>query len=134
LWKTAKPILEQWMHEKMGWQAAVENLKQEMPNWAQTLPKLPSLIHDLAQQAQDGKLKMQLSSDDLKLLKQEIRNSSYRSTTAISGAAFIIGAAIIAGLDGYAPTMIGGLPVLSWIFGLCGGILLYSSLTKLSNK
>ena len=134
LWKTAKPILEQWMREKMGWQAALDNIKQEIPNWAQTLPKLPSLVHDLAQQAQDGKLKMQLSSQDLKQLKQEIRDASYRSATAISGAAFIIGAAIIKGLDGYAPSMIAGVPVLSWIFGIWGGMLLYSSLTKLSDK
>jgi len=134
LWKTAKPILEQWMQEKMGWQAALENIKQEIPNWAETLPKLPSLIHDIAQQAQNGSLKMQLSSHDLKELKQEVRHASYRSAAAISGAAFIIGAAVIKGLDGYAPTMIAGIPVLSWIFGLWGGILLYSSLSKLSDK
>lgn len=134
LWKTAKPILEQWMQEKMGWQAALNNIKKEIPNWAETLPKLPSLINDIAQQAQDGSLKMQLSSHDLKQLKQEVRDASYRSATAISGAAFIIGAAVIKGLDGYAPSMFAGIPVLSWIFGLWGGILLYSSLTKLSNK
>ena len=117
------------MQEKMGWQAALENLKQEVPHWAETLPKLPRLLHDLGQQAQDGKLKMQLSSQDLKKLQQEVRNASYRSAAAISGAAFVIGAAIIKGLDGYAPSMIAGLPVLSWVFGVWGGILLYLSLT-----
>ncbi|PHS33136.1 MAG: ubiquinone biosynthesis regulatory protein kinase UbiB [Methylophaga sp.] len=130
LWKTAKPILEQWMREKMSWQATLKTLQQEAPNWIQTLPKLPAMLHDIAQQTQDGKLKMQLSSRDLQALKQEIRNASYRSASAISGAALIIGAAIIKGLDGYAPTMLAGLPVLSWVFGLWGGILLYFSLSK----
>ncbi|MFW5450247.1 MAG: ubiquinone biosynthesis regulatory protein kinase UbiB [Methylophagaceae bacterium] len=134
LWKTAKPILEQWMQEKMGWQAALENLKQEAPHWAETLPKLPQLLHDLGQQAQDGKLKMQLSSQDLKKLQQEVRDASYRSAAAISGAAFVIGAAIIKGLDGYAPSMIAGIPILSWIFGLWGGILLYLSLVDSSKN
>lgn len=134
LWKTAKPILEQWMHEKMGWQAALENLKQEMPNWAQTLPKLPSMMHAITKQAQDGKLKMQLSSHDLKQLQQEVRNASYRSAAAISGAAFIIGAAVIKGLDGYAPSMIAGVPLLSWIFGLGGAFLIYFSLTEKTNN
>ncbi len=129
LWKTAKPILEQWMREKLGWQAALENLKQEMPNWAQTLPKLPSMMHEIVQQAQQGKLKMQLSSHDLKQLQQEVRSASYRSAAAISGAAFIIGAAIIKGLDNYAPSMIAGAPLLSWVFGLGGGFLIYFSLT-----
>lgn len=128
LWKTAKPILEEWMREKMGWQAALDNLKHEMPNWVQTLPKLPSMMHAFAQQAQDGKLKLQLSSHDLKQLQQEVRNASYRSAAAISGAAFIIGAAVIKGLDGYAPSMIAGIPVLSWVLGLAGGFLLYCSL------
>ncbi len=134
LWKTAKPILEQWMHEKMSWQAALKTLQQEAPNWIQTLPKLPLMLHDIAQQAQDGKLKMQLSSQDLKRLQQEIRNASYRSAGAISGAAFVIGAAIIKGLDGYAPTMIAGMPILSWIFGISGIILLYLNVIESSDK
>jgi len=129
LWQTAKPILEQWMHEKMGWQAALKTLQQEAPNWAQTLPKLPRQFNELMQQAQDGKLQMQLTSADLKKLKQEVRNASYRSAGAISGAAFIIGAAVIKGLDGYAPAMIAGIPIISWVLGIWGGILLYFSLT-----
>ncbi|RKZ96280.1 MAG: ubiquinone biosynthesis regulatory protein kinase UbiB [Gammaproteobacteria bacterium] len=134
LWKTAKPILEQWMHEKMGWQAAIKNVQQEAPNWAEFLPKLPSMFYELGQQAQDGKLKMQLSSQDLKKLQQEVRNASYRSAAALSGAAFVIGAAIIKGLDGYAPTMVAGMPTLSWIFGVLGIILLYLNVIDSSDK
>ena len=129
LWKTAKPILEQWMHEKMGWQAALATFKQEVPNWAETLPTLPRKLHEIAQQAQAGKLKMQLSSHDLQQLKQEVRDASFRNAGALSGAAFIIGAAVIKGLDGYAPSMFIGIPTMSWVFGLWGGILLYLSLS-----
>ena len=134
LWKTAKPILEQWMHEKMGWQAAIKNVQQEAPNWAEFLPKLPSMLYELGQQAQDGKLKMQLSSQDLKKLQQEVRNASYRSSGAISGASFVIGAAIIKGLDGYAPTMVAGMPILSWVFGISGLILLYRNVIESPDK
>lgn len=127
LWKTAKPILEQWMQERIGWKSAFKTLQQELPNWAHTLPQLPRLMHELGTQAQSGKLNMQLSSSDLKQLQQEIRRASYRSASAISGAAFVVGAAIIKGLDGYAPTMIAGLPLLSWLLGTWGAILLFSS-------
>ncbi|MCF6194789.1 MAG: ubiquinone biosynthesis regulatory protein kinase UbiB, partial [Kangiellaceae bacterium] len=130
LWKTAKPILEQWMHEKMGWQATLKTIQKEAPDWIQTLPKLPMMLHDIVQQTQNGKLTMQLSSRDLKELKQEVRTASFRSASAISGAAFIVGAAIIKGLDGYSPTMLAGMPILSWVFGLWGAILLYISLSK----
>lgn len=127
LWQTAKPILEQWMQERIGWQSALKTLQKEAPNWAHTLPELPRLLHELGTQAQSGKLTMQLSSDDLKKLQHEIRQASYRSTSAISGAAFIVGAAVIKGLDGYAPTMLADLPILSWVLGGWGMILLFSS-------
>ncbi len=134
LWKTAKPILEQWMQEKMGWRAAIKTLQQEVPHWAESLPALPRMLHELAHQAQDGKLKMQLSSSDLKQLKNEVRNASYRSAAAVSGAAFVIGAAVIKGLDGYSPSMLAGVPLLSWILGAWGAILLYLSLTNNTDK
>jgi ubiquinone biosynthesis protein len=129
LWQTAKPILEHWMKEKLGWKAALKTLQQEAPHWAETLPEMPRLLHDLSKSAQEGRLHVNLSSQDLDNLKDEIRQSSYRSAAASSGAAFVIGAAIIKGLDGYAPTMLAGLPVLSWVFGLWGIALLYFSLS-----
>jgi ubiquinone biosynthesis protein len=130
LWQSAKPILEHWMQEKLGWKAALKTLQQEAPHWAETLPEMPRLLHDLSKKAQAGKLHMNLNSDDLLKLQQEIRQASYRSAAATSGAAFVVGAAILKGLDGYAPTMLAGLPILSWVFGIWGIALLYFSLTN----
>ena len=45
LWVTAKPFLERWMSEQLGWRAMLRNLKQEAPAWARTLPQLPRLVH-----------------------------------------------------------------------------------------
>jgi ubiquinone biosynthesis protein len=45
LWKTAKPFLEHWMSEQMGWRGFIKNLKREAPNWATLLPALPRLAH-----------------------------------------------------------------------------------------
>ena len=45
LWKTAKPFLERWMNEQMGWRALVKNLQTEAPKWATLLPQLPRLLH-----------------------------------------------------------------------------------------
>jgi len=47
LWKTAKPFLEKWMENQMGWRGFVRNLKNEAPYWARSLPQIPRL----AQQA-----------------------------------------------------------------------------------
>ncbi|HEX5803250.1 MAG TPA: ubiquinone biosynthesis regulatory protein kinase UbiB [Azospira sp.] len=45
LWKTAKPFLERWMSEQLGWRGLKKSLAMEAPNWAHTLPQLPRLAH-----------------------------------------------------------------------------------------
>ena len=50
LWNTAKPFLERWMNEQVGWRGLLEGLKQEAPHYAQLLPELPRLLHRHLQQ------------------------------------------------------------------------------------
>jgi len=45
LWQTAKPYLERWMREQVGWRGLVRTLAHEAPFWAATLPQLPRLVH-----------------------------------------------------------------------------------------
>jgi len=45
LWSTAKPFLERWMDEQVGWRGLMERLQQEAPRYAQLLPQLPRLVH-----------------------------------------------------------------------------------------
>ncbi|MBS1157030.1 MAG: ubiquinone biosynthesis regulatory protein kinase UbiB [Proteobacteria bacterium] len=47
LWQTAKPFLERWMNEQVGWRGVVNNLKREVPLWAALLPSLPRRLNDL---------------------------------------------------------------------------------------
>ncbi|MEQ1674185.1 MAG: ubiquinone biosynthesis regulatory protein kinase UbiB, partial [Candidatus Nitrotoga sp.] len=45
LWKTAKPWLEHWMSEQVGWRGFVKALKKEMPYYINMLPEMPRLLH-----------------------------------------------------------------------------------------
>ena len=45
LWQTAKPFLERWMVEQIGWRGLIKRLRQETPQWATLLPQLPRLVH-----------------------------------------------------------------------------------------
>jgi ubiquinone biosynthesis protein len=45
LWKTAKPFLERWMSEQIGWRGLLKTFKQEAPYLARTIPQLPRLVH-----------------------------------------------------------------------------------------
>jgi ubiquinone biosynthesis protein len=49
LWKTAKPFLEHWMSEQLGWRSALEQLRNEAPNWGKMLPQLPRLLGEFLQ-------------------------------------------------------------------------------------
>ena len=52
LWSTAKPFLERWMNEQVGWRALLRQLQREAPRYAQLLPELPRLVHQKLQQTQ----------------------------------------------------------------------------------
>jgi ubiquinone biosynthesis protein len=71
LWKTAKPFLERWMNEQMGWRALVNNLKTEAPKWAALLPQLPRLAH---QALNENRLAQLETGFTLMLRQQHTRN------------------------------------------------------------
>ena len=47
LWATAKPFLTRWMNEQIGPKAFLNNLKKEIPDWAEILPRLPRKLNML---------------------------------------------------------------------------------------
>jgi ubiquinone biosynthesis protein len=71
LWKTAKPFLERWMNEQIGWRALVKNLQTEAPKWAALLPQLPRLAHHALNENRLAQLEAGLT---LMLRQQHARN------------------------------------------------------------
>jgi len=45
LWSTARPFLENWMNQQVGWRGFLERLKDEAPRYAHWVPELPRLVH-----------------------------------------------------------------------------------------
>jgi ubiquinone biosynthesis protein len=56
LWKTAKPFLERWMSEQLGWRGLIKTLKTEAPHWGTLLPQLPRLAHRALSRDGDGEI------------------------------------------------------------------------------
>jgi len=56
LWKTAKPYLERWMTEQVGWKGLAERLRAEAPRYAQIFPQLPRLVHQVLERDAKGQL------------------------------------------------------------------------------
>ena len=96
LWTTAKPFLERWMHEQIGWRGMLERLKNEAPRYAQLLPELPRLVHQALQRD---------SSPDRQLL-QAILEEQRRGNRLLL--------ALAAGVGGFAAGALLVLALLRW--------------------
>jgi len=60
LWKTAKPWLEHWMSEQIGWRGFIKTIRQETPNYATLLPQLPRLLHQRLNEQPNALIEIQL--------------------------------------------------------------------------
>ena len=60
LWRTAKPYLERWMNEQIGWRGLLRNLRREAPYWAAALPEIPRLVHRALSEDRTGALRAAL--------------------------------------------------------------------------
>jgi len=45
LWKTAKPWLERWMAEQVGWRGFLKTMREEAPYYSTLLPQLPRVLN-----------------------------------------------------------------------------------------
>jgi len=131
LWQTAKPFLEHWMSEQVGFRSLIKGIVRNAPQWAEKLPEIPILLHDVLKRAQQGELRSDKATEaQMKRLRTELRTANRRTFRAIVGAAFIISAALLQGLDGLAPMMLGNAPVLTWMLGGVGAFVLIFSWPK----
>jgi ubiquinone biosynthesis protein len=107
LWTTAKPFLERWMSEQVGWRAFAEQLKVEAPRWAHLLPELPRLAHQALAYAgtvHPHKPAAPPSADMLAvLLREQQRTNRLLQSVIWMGIGFVIGIAAVVwvGYSGY---------------------------------
>jgi ubiquinone biosynthesis protein len=124
LWATAKPYMERWMSEHIGPRAFVRNLQANLPYWAESLPAMPVLLHETLRRTRDGSLEVEWHAEELEQIRREIRRTNRRTVAAIAGAAFILAAAGILGLEEPPLAQLAGVPLLTWVLGGAGLALL----------
>ena len=90
LWVTAKPFLERWMSEQVGWRGFARRVRNEAPTWTVVLPQLPRLVHQvLAQQAAAQPVAMAVA-----MLEERRRTNRLLAVIAALLAALVAGVAI----------------------------------------
>jgi ubiquinone biosynthesis protein len=71
LWKTAKPWLERWVSEQIGWRGFLKTLKTEAPSYATLIPQLPRLLHQKLNTNSEAKIEKLILA---LLAQQKMRN------------------------------------------------------------
>ncbi|MEM9101397.1 MAG: ubiquinone biosynthesis regulatory protein kinase UbiB [Pseudomonadota bacterium] len=46
LWKTAKPFLEDWLKERLGFMSMLKHVKSDLPYWREKAPYIPNIVFD----------------------------------------------------------------------------------------
>jgi ubiquinone biosynthesis protein len=127
LWKTAKPFFERWMDEQVGPSSMLIALKENIPHLIEKLPEMPGLIYAATKKIAEGEEHEQSLVEMLKI-RDEIRRSNQRTVLTIAGTGLLMGGLIVYGLDGFTPSLIWGAPLVSWISGGLGALILLVAL------
>ncbi|MBV1913122.1 MAG: ubiquinone biosynthesis regulatory protein kinase UbiB [Cycloclasticus sp.] len=127
LWQTAKPYLEDWYKNTVGPKATFNKLKEHLPIMAEKFPELPEMAYQVLSDAAKGELEIKWKSKQLEDIKLQMAKNHRKNIMAICGGSLVVSAAIILGLDGFSPLMLGDAPLVTWVFGSLGGLLLFKA-------
>jgi ubiquinone biosynthesis protein len=87
LWKTAQPILKQWMRERMSPWAVLKQLRGQLPDTVEALKKLPQLFQTAVREASEGRLRLTVEHAGMPELRRELQYSNMRRDIALAAAA-----------------------------------------------
>jgi len=96
LWKTAHPILRQWMEEQVGPRAAIRQLREDLPQIRESLRELPGIVRYLSGQIENERRLLEVSSPELASIRDLLRRQHRQRFLLASGATAIISGALIA--------------------------------------
>jgi ubiquinone biosynthesis protein len=118
IWKTATPILREWMRERVSGATVLENLRLQLPEIVDSVRALPPLLKGAVQRAQDGSLRLRVEADNIESLKQTILDTNLRRDGVIFGSALLLGGIVwlaVAAAPAWAGWILAALGVLQLI-------------------
>jgi len=118
LWKTAHPVLRQWMDEQVGPRAIIDDIRENLPQMREVLRELPLAIKHLADQAAEGNLHARTQVPELKDLREQIKRQQRQHFLLATGATSAISGTLLLTL--------GTMPWLGWVLFVAGIVSLIS--------
>ncbi|MEO5883561.1 MAG: ubiquinone biosynthesis regulatory protein kinase UbiB [Caldimonas sp.] len=89
LWSTAKPFLERWMNEQVGWRGLMLQLEKEAPRYVHLLPQLPRLVHAALQPPAGQQRTLEA------LLAEQRRTNRLLIAVIVAAIGFVVGLALM---------------------------------------
>ena len=124
LWKTARPQLERWISERIGARGVFKGLRMNLPKLIDRLPDLPNRALNVLDQLHDGKLEMENKSEEIHRLREEMKHYNRRTILAVVGSGFLLCASLIYALGNVTHGAFASVPIVSWLLGFIGVMLL----------
>lgn len=114
LWQTAKPFLENWMKEQIGFKAMYQKISTNLPFWSEKLPELPDLVYDTLKQV---KTLPEQNKDQFERQQHQLRQQHRSQRLLIVGATLILVAALVPlyHTPWWLSVTCAGLGLLSWL-------------------
>lgn len=120
LWQTAKPFLERWMKEQIGFMAMMKKISANMPFWSEKLPEMPDLIYDSLRQVKQLPLLQQQHFEQQQ--KQHMQTQIKVLSTLVGSTLIVVAAILPLYMTSLMPSMLIGAAGLSaWLFALVKG-------------
>jgi ubiquinone biosynthesis protein len=91
IFKTAGPIMRDWVREKMSGRALLENARVQLPEILTSLQSLTPLVRSAVQRAQDGRLRLAVEAPEIDALRNEIRRTNRRRDKVTVASVVLLG-------------------------------------------
>jgi len=111
LWKTAKPFLEGWMKQRYGPKAAMERLREQLPEVGEAFQHVPQMAYATLQKISDGRLVVNAKGKELEKIQEQLKVSQRKSKRQILAGSLFIASAILLGTQ-FQPAWF------AWLMGL----------------
>ena len=89
LWKTAKPILQDWMRTRLSPLGVLREWKKQLPDIGEAIRTVPTLIQQALMQSAEGRYRLPVKSEGLDELRQELLASAKRRDQTILASALL---------------------------------------------
>ena len=90
LWKTAHPVLREWMNEQVGPRAALEQLREDLPQIREALRELPGVVRYVSEKIASDELRLDLPAAQLERMGAQFKAQQTQQFLLILGACGLV--------------------------------------------